>query len=374
VKQRAHRLGILGGGQLARMLALAAAPLGLECHIFSQNPDDPGAQVTSKWFKGGLNDPKALAAFAKTIDILTFESEFVNTEILKVALNNQKIQIFPSLKVLKTLQDRATQKQVLNKFKVATTPFLIIDSDQDLDAAYQLFRGNFVLKLRRNGYDGNGTFYCKKPSDLKIFKGLLAQHKCGFIAEGFVRFKRECALMVFRSADGSFAHFPLVETVQKDSRCDWVIGPESHPQLPKLLSRLKRMMSGLKYVGALGVELFDDGHHLLVNELAPRVHNSGHYSQDGLTEDQFALQLRAGLGEKLPSVQPVMAAFGMVNLIGSGEKLAQLSLRSVRKSNLHWYGKSKNRKGRKMGHLNLVGENKKDVLRCLLKERKGIRL
>ncbi len=356
------------------MLTLAAAPLGIECHIFSASPDDPGAQVTSHWTQGSLSNPAQLAAFAKKVDSLTFESEFVDTEILSAALKKLKIAIYPSLEVVKTLQDRATQKQTLLKYKVATTPFLIVDTKEDLTQAFDHFRGKFVLKLRRNGYDGNGTFYCRNQNDLQGLKPLIQKHSQGFIAEAFVPFRRECALMVFRSNDGSFSHFPLVETFQKDSRCDWVLGPETHPELPAVLSRLKQMMKGLQYVGALGVELFDDGQQLLVNELAPRVHNSGHYSQNSLSQDQFSMHLKAGLGERLQTAQPLRPFFGMVNLIGQSQKPVDLFQPDGLKSALHWYAKSENRKGRKMGHLNWAADTKRSVLQTLLRERKRFQL
>ncbi len=389
------RLGILGGGQLARMLALEAHRLGIEVHILSASQEDPAAQVTSHlqhWpaFSSAFssaseaaNEQKLIAAFAEHLDALTFESEFIDAESLAKFLNKSSspLQIYPSLASIGLLQDRASQKQTLQKHKLPTAPFILVEDTADLQLAWQELEGPFVLKKRRNSYDGNGTFYCRNHSNLNILEHVLKANSGGFIAEKMIRFRRECALVIVRSSDGSFAELPLIESHQVDSRCDWVLGPIQHPEQKKVTAKIKKMMAALGYVGALGIELFDTGKELLVNELAPRVHNSGHYSQDGLSQDQFTLHLLAGMGAPITSPKILAPAFGMVNLIGTGNSAktadllgAQLATAKPLKSQLHWYGKSESRKGRKMGHLNLIGSNAKAILKTLLTERKRFKI
>lgn len=372
------RVGILGGGQLAQMLCLAGAPLGLEMHVLSPHPTDPAAQVTGFWQKGDPSNPRDLKSFAKQVDLLTFESEFFPASLLRQGLSHAKLQIFPSLSCLESLQDRALQKNLLLTHKLATADFMLIRSKQDLLLAFKKFHNGFVLKKRTNGYDGNGTFYCHSRQDLAKLEQLLPQNEVanlGFIAEEHVSFRRECALILLRTNKGQFLSLPLVETKQKDSRCDWVVGPEKHADLKKVTRKLQNLLKKIDYVGALGVELFDTGHKLLINELAPRVHNSGHYSQTALNFDQFQLHLLCGLGHDLPKIQSLSRAFAMVNLIGGANlDVAFTSGFNKHQSELHWYGKTQSRSGRKLGHLNLLGDNKQSLLKILLKERRTFKL
>jgi 5-(carboxyamino)imidazole ribonucleotide synthase len=361
------RIGILGGGQLARMLALSAYPLGYAIRILATHKQDPAAQVCGDVILGSLSDEKDLRVFMSDLDVVTFESEFVDTALLAKVLPSS-VQSFPSLKVIETIQDRLSQKRLLDRLKIPTSPWLPVESEADLKKAAVRFPGGFVLKQRRFGYDGYGTFVYRDVKNPDISP--LKKSTSGFIAESFIEFKRELATSFVRS-EKEFLTLPLVESVQQDSRCFSVSGPVKHPGFAKISAAFKKLMNEIDYRGILAVEFFDSGKGLLVNELAPRVHNSAHYSQDALSCSQFEYHLRAGLGLPLPKVELVRPGFAMVNLLGEG---GSVNLARETTGHLHWYGKSENRKGRKLGHLNVLDQSGKGALKRALKWRKDFQL
>ena len=235
--------------------------------------------------------------------------------------------------------------------------------------------GDFVLKSRIGGYDGHGTFIIKKKAQIKQIKF----PKTNFIAEKFIPFKRELALLSARNKKGQIIFFPLVESFQKQSICLWVKGPAQHKKLKKLKAQIKVFLTDIDYQGLIAFELFDTRSQLIVNELAPRVHNTGHYSLDALTEDQFTIHLKAISNQSLKSPRLKSKAFAMLNLLGTGAKKASFKTKSLlnessqkylkkQKISLYWYGK-KSRPGRKMGHLNSAGPSANKALAKLLKLR-----
>lgn len=370
-----HRLGILGGGQLAQMLALAAHPLQVQPHILSENPMDPAAQVT-KWHYSSITD------FFRNIDSLTFESEFVDVKPLRSLLKKfPHIHVFPSLDIMETLQFRHLQKQFLLDHKIPTAEFLKIETPDDLQKAFKKFKGRFVLKKSFGGYDGYGTFYIRSPQELQSWIQNLSHIKKtsqqkqnaktspteAYIAEAFVPFQKELAIIFVRSQDGSLCQLPLVQSHQQDSRCDWVKGPITHAKTHLLSQKIRKALQRIHYVGCIAFELFDTGSELLVNEVAPRVHNTGHYSQLALSHSQFQLHVLAGLGLTLPTTPQVFGDFVMTNLIGFNSSTARQTT-----GQFHWYGKTENRPGRKMGHINYVGDNQDQLLKKALRERQKI--
>lgn len=365
----AVKIGFLGGGQLARMMVLEAHRLGLEPHVFSSNSSDPAAQVTSHHDLGSLSDFGQLRRFAQKMDYLTFESEFVPAGILQKLENQIRTPIFPKPSLMKRLQIRASQKATLQQFRIPTAPFVELENPRHLEPLWQALEGPFVLKTNFGGYDGYGTFFARKLPDLKNLEKTLPNSPQGFLAEKMIHFQREVAAILIRSSSGKTLALPLVETCQTEGRCDWVRGPLKHPKWPTLQKRLFQMMKSLDYVGALGVEMFDDGKDLWVNELAPRVHNSGHYSQDALAESQFALHLKAGLDLNFAPLQILAPQFVMTNLLGTNSR--PLKTPEALTGQLHFYGKSENRPGRKMGHVNYLGPTGPALLKTALKERKG---
>lgn len=364
------KIGILGGGQLARMMALSSYPLGPEVRVLASNPADPAALVCPQTTIGSLTDDGDLRRFLKDLDYVTFESEFVDTERLKRCLPAKTI-VFPKLDVIEAIQDRVTQKRLLDRFKIVTSPWLPVETKADLKKAAERFNKGFVLKQRRFGYDGYGTFIFKKGLTADA-AAVLEKSKFGFIAEAYVDFKRELAISLVRSRNGDFITLPLVESVQKDSRCFSVRGPMPMGPAKGMAAAFKKMLKSLDYHGIMAVELFATSRGLVVNELAPRVHNSAHYSQDALACSQFEYHVRAGLGLKLPKVEILRPGFAMVNLLGEENKNIQLSLSPV--GSLHWYGKTENRMGRKLGHINVLDTSSMKALKRALKWRKEFKL
>lgn len=361
-------IGILGGGQLARMLALSAHPLGIDVSILTAQAADPAAQVVGHVRLGSPGDAEDLRDFLNGATALTFESEFIEMGPLRKNVPGS-VYVFPNFEAIDRIQDRLTQKRLLDEFKIPTSPWRPIENETDLAAAEERFTGGFVLKQRRFGYDGYGTFVVR--AERRADPLILERSAAGFIAEAFIPFKRELAISFVRSRRGEFVALPLVETVQKDSRCFSVMGPVAHPGVKKLGAQVKRMMEALDYVGVLAVEMFDTKSGLLVNELAPRVHNSAHYSQDALSCSQFEYHLRAGFDWPLPKVSLRSGGFAMVNLLGEG---GEIHLSRSGLGNLHWYGKSENRPGRKLGHINVLDASGKSALRRALKWRKEFTL
>lgn len=355
-------LGILGGGQLARMMAFEAHAMGIPVAILSEDESDPAAQVTSLWTKGKLDDRKDLARFLENCSLVTFESEFLDAGLLEEISVETRTPVLPKPQHMAALQDRLSQKRLLEKHKLPTSPFMQIKSAQEARDAFRKFKGELVFKKRRFGYDGYGTFVVRSEKDLESFLERLEQESVGFIAEKFIPFKREIAVMVARSKNGRTLHLPFVETLQENSRCLWVKGPLRETTSFKTLARkLEKFLESVGYVGIMGIELFDTGKGFLINELAPRVHNSGHYSQNALSDNQFSLHVKAVMGIEIGGPELLTKGFAMWNLLGSSER--EPSWRLPADVKLHWYGKKKNRAGRKMGHINVLGSSPEDALR-----------
>lgn len=360
-KKSPKSIGILGGGQLARMMALQAHAIGMQPWVLSNSPGDPAAQVTSNWIKGNPNKLSDLKKIFKKVDIATVESEFFDATILKKVGT-----VFPQPNLLGALQDRLSQKILLHRLEVPTAEFFSVANSYEAQRAAHSLGFPLVFKRRRFGYDGYGTFVVKKTSDLKKLK----YDEYGFIAEKFIPFRRELAVSFVRSTTGEIVSLPLVETCQKNSICHWVQGPVTHPHAYALLKALKNFVIQINYVGIIAFEIFDTGRNLLINEIAPRVHNSAHYSLDALEVDQFSYHLRAITGQPLPDPKPLAGGFAMVNLLG--RKKVTPSWILPENGHLHWYGKKENRSGRKMGHINFLAKNPKHALKSALNAVKKI--
>jgi 5-(carboxyamino)imidazole ribonucleotide synthase len=350
-------IGILGGGQLARMLVQEAQKLGLNATPLCQGATDPAALVSPE------HSLLSLEEFCKDKDLITFESEFIDVNKLKFT----KDSCSPNLEAMGLLQDRKTQKELLEKYKIPVVPWLVPTEQEDWLAQ----NPDWVLKSRRNGYDGYGTHYVSSPADWK--KLLLKSSADDFIAERKIQFKRELAVTLFRSKDGSLGHFPLVEWKAKDSKCHWVKGPVKHHGLTAMTQQFYRLMKAIDFVGVLAVEMFDANSKLYINEVAPRVHNSCHYSLNAMPMNQFRVHLMCLLGERLPrKIESESRGFAMVNLIGKSN--AEATWQDPAHAFLHWYGKTENRPGRKMGHLNTLGKSPDEALKLALNALKRFQL
>ncbi len=357
-----QKIGYLGGGQLARFLSQSAQRMGLEAHVFSSNVDDPAAQVVRHWQQGEISDTKKLSDFLNQTSVTTFESEFIDIDLLKKGMN-KKNNVYPRPDIMGLLQDRKLQKNLLDENSIATSDWRDVPDQNSLSEYVKEFSYPFVLKKRFMGYDGYGTFIIKNKTELDQFLKQNWKNDL-YIVEQFVPFKKECAVIVARSSNGTLTHLPFVESHQKDARCDWVKGPISLKKEKKIIKQFFKLLEKLDYVGVMGIEFFLFQKELIVNEIAPRVHNTAHYSIDTEGLSQFDLHNMALLGLDLPPPQKMKQAFAMVNLIGTGQELMLSN-----QTGLHWYGKKENKKGRKMGHLTVTASTPEQALKKALKIR-----
>ena len=362
------KIGYLGGGQLAQMLVQSALKMGLDAHILSPQQKDPGSRACGFWQKGSLKNQENLEKFLKKMDVTGFESEFLDASLLIKIKKKTKARIFPSPELMGLLQDRKSQKRLLDEHRLKTALWIPADTNKDMINFIHTYNYPVVFKKRLFGYDGYGTFIIKNKSDLAFFLKK-DWKKNSFIMEKFIPFKKEGAIIIARSQDGSFTHLPFVETFQKQSRCDWVKGPMKTKNGKAIIIKLKTFLKKLHYVGVMGIEFFLTDREFIINEIAPRVHNTGHYSLDTEGPSQFDLHNRCLLGLELPKEIKIKKSFAMVNLIGQ-ERPVKLQAAE----GLYWYGKEENRKGRKMGHINVLAKSTNEALKKALNTRKKIQL
>lgn len=372
------KIGIIGGGQLALMLATNAVERGLDVNVLSENHHDPAVQVAKNWIKAQSDQISAVEKLALISDVITFESEFVSAAVLqrlaeKSFKQNYHCHAYPASRLMKKLSDRLSQKQLLEKHQIPTAPYVAVSDSAQLNKALTGHHEPKVLKSRLHGYDGKGT-YIQHGGNLKGARDFVKTSTSGCIAEDFVPFKREIAISLARSQKGEIVTYPFVETKQENYRCLWVKGPidANSARFRTLKSKLKKFVERIDYVGVISFEIFDTGTHLLINEIAPRVHNSAHYSQDCMSVSQFELHIRAILGLPLEQPRPLGSGFAMMNLIGTSTKLPQMKF--VPGIKHHWYRKTENRPGRKMGHLNSLGSSPEAALKKVSAARKEWKL
>ncbi|TDL89383.1 5-(carboxyamino)imidazole ribonucleotide synthase [Meridianimarinicoccus aquatilis] len=343
-------IGILGGGQLGRMLALAAARLGLRTHVFDPVADGPAQQVCDAATIAAYDDAEALAAFGAAVDVITYEFENIPTAALDILEGLRPVH--PGRKALAVSQDRLTEKQFLNQLGLVTAPFHDVAGPDDLTAALAAVGAPAILKTRRFGYDGKGQARIMADGDaqaaLDSLKGAPA------ILEGFVDFSHEVSVIGARGLDGSVACFDPGENLHEDGilRTTTVPARLTPSQRTDAVLLAARILNALDYVGVMGVELFVTKAGLVVNEIAPRVHNSGHWTQNACTVDQFEQHIRAVAGWPLGDGARHADAV-MENLIGDDAD-RWLALAGETGTAVHLYGKAEARTGRKMGHVNRV--------------------
>lgn len=347
-------IGVLGGGQLGRMLALAGYPLGLRFRVLDPALDAATDGIAER-VRGAYDDPAALAAFAAGLDCATYEFENVPVATVR-ALTERGVRVFPGERPLALTQDRVLEKQFLRELGIATADFAPIDAADDLARAVASVALPAVLKSRRLGYDGRGQRVVRTAADLDGAWDALGG--VPLVAEAFVPFDRELALLAARAADGTIACYPLIETHHRDGILRVALAPAPHASaaLQSAAEAIAtRVLQALDYVGVLAVELFERDGRLLVNELAPRVHNSGHGTIEGAQTSQFAQHLRAGLGLPLGPTSAVGYS-AMLNLIGEAPPLDAL-LRADPQAHVHRYGKQP-RPARKLGHVTLTAPDR----------------
>jgi 5-(carboxyamino)imidazole ribonucleotide synthase len=348
-------IGILGGGQLGRMLALAAHRLGLRVHIYAPEKDSCAFDVVRASTCAAYDDEAALGRFAGSVDVITYE--FENVPAKTAAYLAKRKPVLPDPRVLELTQDRLIEKNFISELKIATAPYASVHSAAQLAAAVETVGLPAVLKTRRLGYDGKGQAKIAKGDDANTAWRSVQNAPC--ILEGFVDFEREVSLVVARSADGKVECFEVTENEHRDhilkiSKVPAKVTPQLAAEARKVATRIAKAFD---YVGVLAVEMFvvrrGKSKTVLVNEIAPRVHNSGHWTIDGATVSQFEQHIRAVAG--WPLVKPLRLAkrVEMINLIGAEVHDAAQWL-SEPGASVHLYGKGEARPRRKMGHVTRV--------------------
>lgn len=356
------KLGVLGGGQLGRMLALAGYPLGLRFRFLDPAPESPVEELADL-VVGRFDDLDVLNRFPAGLDVITYEFENVPVEPARHLA--RQVPVYPPIAALEASQDRLIEKTLFNSLGMATAPFAAVDSHADLARAVADLGLPAILKTRRLGYDGKGQYLLRETGDIHRAWETLAG--VPLILEGFVRFERELSQIAVRGRDGKIVFYPLVENHHAGGilRVTYAPAPELNESLTQAAQAfLRRLMDHLDYVGVLTVEFFQtskagEGGELLANEMAPRVHNSGHWSIEGARTSQFENHVRAVLGWPLGPAEAVGPS-AMVNLIGLIPPTPEV-LR-VPGAHLHLYGKAP-RPGRKVGHITLWGEDEMAVRR-----------
>ncbi len=341
-------IGILGGGQLGRMLAVAAAQLGFDCVVYEPEADCPAGRVAAKCFTAAWDDQEALAAFAACVDVVTFE--FENVPAPSLAFLAERTSIRPGLKSLQLTQDRLVEKQFIQGLGLETAPFAACDTREDHDRAVATIGVPAILKTRTLGYDGKGQYRLSQPSDAAEAWAALGGQPS--ILEGFVPFDREVSVILARAMDGRFAAFDVTENVHQGGilRTSTVPAQISEALGDQAVAAAAQIAAALDHIGVLAVEFFVVGEGLVINEIAPRVHNSGHWTQDGCAADQFQQHIRAVAHWPLASTKRHATHVLMTNLIGN-EVEAWAELSGQPDTFVHLYGKRAVREGRKMGHV-----------------------
>lgn len=355
------KIGIFGGGQLAKMTAQAASALNVETLIFANKSNEPALSVTPHQLIGGWNDEDLLKTFAQSVDVVTLESEFVPVDILQ-KVESYGTPVFASSETVAQVRDKLLQKRRMQQAGIDVPRFKNVMVGSDILEASTEFGFPVMLKTRTLGYDGYGNLVIRRAHDiepaLQKFEGR------ELMVEEMVNFVRELAVIVARGQDGSVRAYPVVETIQKNNVCHIVRCPAG---IEEDVARLANDMAiqaveAIDGVGVFGVEMFEIANNqILFNEIAPRPHNSGHYTIEGTITSQFENHVRAILGYPLGDVAQIAPATAMINILGErkGEpNLDQIGeVLRIGGAHLHLYGKDEVRVGRKMGHITVLGYN-----------------
>lgn len=356
-------LGIVGGGQLGRMMAEAAKKIGVETVVLDPTPGCP-ASAFARQVVGDFKDYEAVKAFAKEADVLTFEIESANAEALS-ELRDAGYPVHPSPHTLSIIRDKLAQKKFLTENGIAVAPFLEVNTHEDAERAGQTLGYPFVLKARSGGYDGKGNFTVRSSEAIET-----AFEKLGgarLYAEKFVPFEKELAVVAVRSEEGEIRTYPTVETVHENHICVLVRMPALVPETAREKAEkiAEKVLGALHGVGVISIEMFLSGGEILVNEIAPRVHNSGHITQDTCATSQFENHVRAVMGMPLGDTSMIVKAGVMANILGTRNGEAAVIQDSVSDGipgvALHMYGKKEIRIGRKMGHINAVADTQEEA-------------
>jgi len=367
------RIGIVGGGQLGKMLAMDAKRLGLKVNILDPSYDCPASSIADEHIVAGFNDRQGIIRLAEMSDVLTYEIELVDADVLK-ELEDKGYKVRHPSYVVKVTQDKYMQKFILNKHGIPTARFMLIDGNlSDVSSlGYPL-----VIKVRKGGYDGRGNIVIRSKEDLdslrlkEFIRHYSSKDNIGFYAEEYVNFVKEISVIVARAYDGSSVAYPVAENIHDDNILDTSIIPariDEHTY-NKARKIARDVIDAFKGIGVFGVEMFltSDG-SIMVNEIAPRVHNSGHYTIEACNVSQFEEHIRAIMD--MPLVEPRMICNSavMVNILGNDAVNGKYALSnidallSIDGLRLHIYGKSTNKGRRKLGHITILSNSREDAI------------
>lgn len=372
------RIGIVGGGQLGRMLAQAAQKLGYFVTVLDPAQNSPAGQVADAQIIGSFKDREKILELAKVSDYFTFEIESANAEALE-EIQKTGLSVHPSPELLKIIKDKYSQKVFLQENNIPVADFAIIENEEDCEKQGDIFGYPFLLKARYDAYDGRGNFVIKSNEDVKI--GFEKLSKSKLYAEKFVPFVKELSVVCTRGIHGEIITFPVVETIHKNNICYMVKSPA--PVNEEIVLKAKnvanQVLNNLKGVGTIAIEMFltKEG-EILVNEIAPRVHNSGHHTIEAFNISQFEAHIRAITGMELfePVANSTVAV--MINILG--ERQGDILLKPNHQHNygkdshIHIYGKIETRPERKMGHVTVLGKSLKEAEELALQIRKDLEI
>ncbi|PJF21844.1 MAG: 5-(carboxyamino)imidazole ribonucleotide synthase [Phototrophicales bacterium] len=358
-----RRLGILGGGQLAQMTIQAAISLGVETAIFERFADSPASRLTHHTIVGDWQDRHALEQFAKLCDVITLENEFVDASVLQ-KLVELGVPVYPTAETLAQVQDKLIQKTTMQQAGIPVPRFCGVETPDDVVTAAAEIGYPLLLKARRDGYDGYGNVTIHSPQDIPAAWEKLTAKGRKLLIEAFVPFVRELAVMVVRGRNGETQVYPLVETIQHNHVCHVVRAPAHVSSIvaDKAADIALKAVEAIDGVGVFGVELFElENGDVVYNEIAPRPHNSGHYTIEACITSQFENHIRAVMGWHLGITDLVKPAAVMVNILGTkqGDVPADIVVPALEipGAHVHLYGKKQVRPGRKMGHVTLIGND-----------------
>lgn len=368
-------IGVLGAGQLAKMLASAAYRMGLNIATIDKGEQTPAGDMTQYEFINGWTDAEDLEEFAEIADIVTLENEFIDPEILKQI--EKKVAVYPSSKTMELIQDKFVQKTTFASAGIPVPVFAEINSYEDAEKFGQANGYPFLLKTRTLGYDGYGNFTVKNELDIESALAKFGDRK--LLAEKFVNFTKELAVMVVRSVSGETATYPCVETIQKNHICHTVIAPAAVGEsiADKARQLALECVKSIDGIGVFGVELFlDDDATVLVNEIAPRPHNSGHYTIEACETSQYENCIRAILDLPIGATDMIKPVAVMVNLLGTRDGVGVpkdiVPFMKFNFAKLHLYNKKQCRPGRKMGHITALGDDMQETINYALQAAEAI--
>ncbi|HYW17436.1 MAG TPA: 5-(carboxyamino)imidazole ribonucleotide synthase [Allosphingosinicella sp.] len=344
-------IGIVGGGQLGRMLATAAARLGYKCHVYAPDEAPPAAEVAVAFTRGSWEDESRLAAFGRSVDVATYE--FENIAAAPLAALAAQVPLHPPAEALAVAQDRLSEKSFIARLGGSPAPFRPVDDREGLDSALAALGVPAVLKTRRFGYDGKGQARILKPSEAK--EAWAAVRGAPSVLEAFIAFEAEFSILLCRGADGEILTWPAPRNTHEDGVLRRSQAPAQglEAQVAEAEALARKAAEALDYVGVLALEFFATPEGPLFNEMAPRVHNSGHWTVEGAVTSQFENHVRAICGLPLGSTGLTGTRVEMENLIG-GEADDWGAILADPAAHLHLYGKGEARPGRKMGHVTRV--------------------